>query len=77
VAQGTADTVVLPWPNAVLEERWCAAGSNLTSVWLGKINHMSIANNVGPQVVSFFDQAFGSQEIRSTCGQPIPVKIPD
>lgn len=76
VAQGTADTVVLPWPNAVLEERWCAAGSNLTSIWLGKINHMSIANNVGPQVVSFFDQAFRSQEIRSTCGQPIPVEIP-
>lgn len=30
IAQGTADRIVLPWPNAMLQEQWCDSGSTLT-----------------------------------------------
>jgi hypothetical protein len=40
---GTADTVVLPWPNAIVQEQWCAAGSSISMLWMGAVNHFPAA----------------------------------
>ena len=76
LVQGTSDSVVLAWPNAVLEDQWCQAGSDLTALWLGGVNHMPAATIAGPQVVSFIADAFAGRDRGSTCGQPIPVTPP-
>ncbi|MBI1350073.1 MAG: hypothetical protein GC156_03025 [Actinomycetales bacterium] len=51
MAQGTADEVVLPWPNAMVQKTWCAAGSDLTVLWMGNVNHMDAAKVSGPAAV--------------------------
>jgi len=74
--QGTADTVVLPWPNADLQTSWCAAGSHISALWLAKINHMSIAVNSGPTAVSWMSEVFEGKTPASSCGSPLPVLEP-
>ncbi|MGA1501127.1 MAG: lipase family protein [Candidatus Nanopelagicales bacterium] len=76
VAQGTTDEVVLAWPNAVLQETWCAAGSNLTMLWMGDIGHIAAAKTSGPQVVSWIADRFAGKPATPACDGPIPVAIP-
>ena len=73
VAQGTADEVVLPWPQAVLQEKWCAAGSNLTMLWMGDIDHMAAAKTAGPQVVTWIADRFAGKPATPACDGPMPV----
>jgi pimeloyl-ACP methyl ester carboxylesterase len=73
VAQSIADTVVLAWPNAVLQEKWCAAGSDLTMAWLGVVSHQDTAMTVGPEAVAWIDDRFNDRPSARTCNVPPPV----
>lgn len=76
VAQGTADQVVLAWPNAVLLEKWCAAGSTVSMLWMGEISHQAAAITAGPEAVSWMADRFAGLEAPRTCDSPVPVSIP-
>ena len=76
IAQGTADTVVLAWPNAVLLDRWCDAGSTVSMLWMGEVGHVAAAINAGPTAVSWMVDRFAGREAPRTCDSPIPVQVP-
>ena len=73
VAQGLADQVVLPWPNAILQEKWCKAGSALSMLWMGDVDHMKAAITAGPQVVTWIADRFADRPVPRTCDVPPPV----
>lgn len=73
VAQGLADQVVLPWPNAILQEKWCKAGSTLSTLWMGDVDHMKAAITAGPQVVTWIADRFADRPAPRTCDVPPPV----
>lgn len=70
VAQGTADEVVLAWPNALLQEEWCAAGSNLTTLWMGGVDHLKAAITAGPQAITWMADRFAERPSMRTCDVP-------
>ncbi len=76
IAQSTADAVVLAWPNGVLQDTWCAAGSALSMLWLGKVSHQDTAMVAGPQVVSWIADRFAGRPAGRTCDVPPPVRNP-
>jgi len=76
IGQGTADEVVLAWPNAALQEQWCAAGVDLTMLWLGGVGHMSAANAAGPSAVAWLADRFAGRPAVRTCDVPPPVAQP-
>ena len=73
VAQGTADEVVLAWPNALLQEEWCAAGSSLSMLWMGNVGHVPAAINAGPQAITWIADRFAERPVVRTCDVPPPV----
>ena len=73
MAQGTADEVVLPGPNALLQDQWCAAGSTITVLWMGGIGHMAAATTAGPDVVPWIADRFAGRPAGRTCTTPPPV----
>jgi hypothetical protein len=73
IAQGTADTVVLPWPNAIVQEEWCSAGSSLSMLWMGGINHFPAATTAGPMAVAWIADRFAGRPAPRTCDVPPPV----
>ena len=73
VAQGTADPVVIPSTTALLEQRWCAAGSDLTMDWLGGIGHNKAGEVAGPAAATFLAAAFAGRTAPGTCDVPPPV----
>ena len=73
LAQGTGDDVVLPGPNALLQNLWCAAGSTITTLWMGGVNHMAAANVAGPAVVPWINDRFHDVPAGRTCGTAPPV----
>lgn len=73
IAQGTTDEVVLPWPNAMLQEAWCAAGSTISMLWLGGVGHLPVANTAGPSAVSWIADRFAGRPAGRTCDVPPPV----
>ena len=73
VAQSIADTVVLAWPNAALQNEWCAAGSDITMAWLGVVSHQDTAMTVGPEAVAWMDDRFNDRPTTRTCNVPPPV----
>lgn len=73
IAQGTADEVVLPWPNAIVQEEWCRAGSTISVLWMGGIGHMAAATTAGPQVVPWIADRFADRPAARTCDTPPPV----
>jgi hypothetical protein len=76
IAQGTADTVVLAWPNALLLDQWCDFGSAIAMLWMGEVNHQDAAINAGPSAVSWIADRFANRSAPRTCEQPVPVSIP-
>jgi len=76
IAQGTADEVVLPWPNALLQQQWCAAGVELTTLWLGGVSHMQAATAAGPSAVVWIADRFAGRPGSRTCAVPPPVAAP-
>lgn len=73
VAQSIADEVVLAWPNATLQDQWCAAGSDITMAWLGVVSHQDTAMTVGPEAVAWIDDRFNDRPTTRTCNVPPPV----
>jgi pimeloyl-ACP methyl ester carboxylesterase len=73
VAQGTADPVVIPSTTALLQQRWCAAGSDLTMDWLGGIGHNKAGEVAGPAAATFIAAAFDGRPAASSCEVPPPV----
>lgn len=73
LAQGTADEVVLAWPNAKLQESWCDAGSTLTALWMGGIGHIPAASTAGPAAVAWIADRFEGRPAVRTCDLPPPV----
>lgn len=73
MAQGTADEVVLPWPNAMVQKAWCAAGSDLTVLWMGNVNHMDAAKVSGPAAVQWIADRFAGKPAVPNCDFPTPV----
>ncbi|MBM3669309.1 MAG: lipase [Actinobacteria bacterium] len=70
IAQGTTDEVVLPWPNAYLQEKWCAAGSDLTMMWMGDIGHIKAAVTAGPVVTQWVADRFAGRPTTRNCEFP-------
>jgi len=73
LAQGTADEVVLAWPNAKLQESWCDAGSTISSLWMGGIGHLAAATTAGPSAVTWIADRFAGRPAQRTCDVPPPV----
>lgn len=73
IAQGTADQVVLPWPNAIVQEQWCAAGSTVDVLWMGGVNHQDAAKVSGPATVEWIADRFAGRPPARTCDVPPPV----
>jgi alpha-beta hydrolase superfamily lysophospholipase len=76
IAQGTADEVVLPWPNAIVQESWCAAGSTISLLWMGNIRHMAAAVTAGPSAVTWIADRFAGRPAPRTCDVP-PAVAPE
>jgi hypothetical protein len=78
VAQGTADTVVLPWPNAIVQKEWCRAGSTISVLWMGGIGHIAAATTAGPMVVPWIADRFAGRSAQRTCdtAPPVPAVVP-
>jgi pimeloyl-ACP methyl ester carboxylesterase len=76
IGQSTTDAVVLGWPNGVLQERWCAAGSTLDMLWLAEVTHQDTAMVIGPTVVQWLADRFANVPARPDCAFPPPVTRP-
>jgi hypothetical protein len=79
IAQGMADEVVLPWPNAMIQEEWCTAGSSLSVLWMGGITHQAAATTAGPSAVAWLNDRFAGRPAPRTCDTPppVPAKAPN
>jgi hypothetical protein len=64
------DEVVLPWPQAILQETWCAAGSTLTMDWLGQTGHVKASLVGGPNAVPWIANRFAGLPAGNTCNVP-------
>lgn len=73
IAQGTTDQVVLPWPNAMIAQEWCTAGSTLAMLWMGDVDHMAAAHVAGPTAFQWIFERFAGVPAQSTCALPLPV----
>ena len=73
VGESTADTVVLPQTTARYVARACAAGSDLTQVWLAEVSHVQLQTVIAPTVVGWMADRFAGRPSASNCGQPPPV----
>ncbi len=76
IGQSTADTVVLPWPNAVLQEKWCKAGSMIEMLWIGDVSHQDTATTIGPAAVDWIADRFAGRPPMRTCDVAPPVSPP-
>lgn len=74
IVQGTGDTLVLPNTQAVLNERWCQAGSKLSMLWLDGASHLSAQSLSGTAVSQWIQARFEGRPATSTCGLTPPVK---
>ncbi len=73
VAQGTADRIVISATNAELQESWCAAGSNLTFIWLGGVGHIQALNTWAPSAIPWLRARFDSPKPAPACDGVPPV----
>ena len=73
ISQGTADKVVLPWPNAMVQKKWCDAGSSISVLWMGGISHQAAATTSGPSAVAWISDRFAGRPAGRTCDVPPPV----
>ena len=76
VGQSTADEVVLAWPNAVLQNQWCKAGSTISTLWVGEVSHQLTAETIGPDVVRWINDRFAGRPALRTCDLAPPVSPP-
>ena len=74
IVQGTGDTLVLPNTQAVLNKKWCAAGSDLAMLWLDGASHLSAQSLSGTAVTQWIEARFQGRPATSTCGLTPPVQ---
>ncbi len=75
MSEGTTDTIVLSGSNALMQEEWCAAGSNMTVEWLGGVGHLQVAVASGPTFMEWAVGRFGGQKAPRNCTFP-PASAP-
>lgn len=75
LAQGEADTVVLAGSNAVLQNRWCAQGVTIASLWLPKVSHQDTSIVAGSAVVNWALARFAGEPAPNTCALGVPAPI--
>lgn len=73
IAQGTADEVVLPWPNSIIQKEWCDAGSTISMLWMGNVNHEDAALVSGPAAVDWIAGRFAGRPAGRSCDVPPPI----
>lgn len=74
IAQGLADEVVVPRTTATYTQRACAAGADLTSLWLGDTGHMTSGFVAAPSAFAFFQEVRAGHPPASTCATELPVR---
>jgi pimeloyl-ACP methyl ester carboxylesterase len=74
IAQGLDDEVVLPNTTALLIQNSCAAGVDVTTLWLGGTGHIAAGKVSGPAVVFWLEDRFLNKPTSSSCGQIMPVQ---
>ena len=75
MSEGTADTIVLSGSNALMQEEWCAAGSDMAVQWLGGVGHLQVAVASGPTFMEWAVGRFGGQKAPRNCTFP-PASAP-
>ena len=73
IAQGLKDPVVLPPTTVTYTDLACAAGADLTSVWIGDLGHMTAGKAAAPIVATWLQQRFAGLSTSSTCSTVPPV----
>ena len=73
MAQGTADEVVLPWPNSMIQQQWCEAGSTIEVLWMGGVTHEEAAHVSGPAAVVWIADRFADRPAGRSCDVAPPV----
>lgn len=74
IAQGLVDEVVFPRTTATYTERACAAGADLTSLWLGDTGHGTAGFVAAPSAFAFFEDVFAGRVPAATCANGLPVR---
>ena len=83
MSQSMYDGIVLPNTNALTQERWCKAGSNLQTNWLGQLatpplegdkTHGNTLLAAWPMMTDWIQSRFANRPAASNCGftSPIP-----
>lgn len=75
MSEGTADEIVLSGSNALMQESWCKAGSDLTVEWLGGVKHMQVATTSGPTFMEWAVDRFAGKPTSPNCSYP-PASTP-
>lgn len=70
MSEGTNDQIVLSGSNALMQERWCAAGANLTVEWIGDIGHMQVATASGPAFMEWANDRWLGKPTQPNCAYP-------
>jgi len=70
MSEGTDDQIVLSGSNALMQEKWCAAGSDLTVEWLGGVGHMQVAIASGPAFMEWAVDRFAGKPTTPNCSYP-------
>ena len=73
IVQSLSDEVVLPNTTALLNQRFCAARADLTTLWLDQVQHQNTANVAGPEAILWLNDRFERKPTQPTCGQPLPI----
>jgi len=73
VAESLTDQVVLPDTTALYIKRACAAGSDLTSLWLTDVGHIQLSSTIAPAVINWLGDRFANTPTAPTCNQPLPI----
>lgn len=73
LVQGTADEVVLASTNALLQKQWCAQNVNVSTLWLGGVDHSKAAVVGGPAAVMWAADRFDGKTQTPNCIFPPPV----
>jgi len=74
IAQGLDDKVVLPNTTALLIQNSCAAGIDVTALWLGGTGHITAGRVAGPAAVYWLDDRFQNKPTNPSCGELMPVQ---
>lgn len=75
VTQSVNDGVVISNTTALLQQKWCAAGSDLSVDWLGPLSSMPIQTHAltgqvsGAHVANWFQDRFAGRPTASSCSQ--------